>query len=66
MGIKLKSYKPCKTRDDLIARYNDYILHINTGSDWKMFVDLVPVEIFGLDLKGKTGEFTFEDLEKYL
>jgi len=64
--LKVKKYNPCKTIDDLITRYDDYIWYINKDSEWKVYVEIVPVEIFGLDLKGKTGSFSLEDLLKYL
>ena len=64
--MKIKKYKPCKTVQDLIDRQRAYIRLLNKGSDWKIYIDYIPVEIFGLDLKGKSGSFNIDDLVKYL
>lgn len=64
--MRVKKYKPCKTFDDLVKRRQDHIAYINRATDWMVYVHCIPVEIFGLNLKGRSGSFSLEDLVKYL
>ncbi len=56
-----KKYKPCKSKEDLEKRYTDFLNAARKKGH--SFPAFVPVEIFGLDMKGKSGEFELEDLQ---